>query len=114
MKRTTRSPTVQKLSNSKSVGFRPGEELRIELEDLAAELCRIGSRITVSDILREGVTAYWVHIRAYMRTRARAGNVPRKTAMRIIASALKAHQRGLDASDITRALVQAIEAKARR
>lgn len=113
MKRARCNPTVQKLSNSKSVGFRPGENLRIELEQLSAELCRRGSRITVSDILREGVTAYWIHIRAYMRARARAGNVPRKTAMRIIASALKAHQYGLEPGEITRALRQALEAKAR-
>lgn len=104
MKTITPGPRYEKLSGCKSVGFRPGEELRAELEKLAAELSCSGSILTISDILREGVSAYWLHIRAYMRAKARNRGIPIDVVDRIVAASIRAHQDGLDPQEIDHAL----------
>ncbi len=111
MKTATPGPRYEKLSCCKSVGFRPGEELRAELEKLSAELSCSGSILTISDILREGVSAYWVHIRAYMRAKARQRGIAIEVVDRIVAASIKAHQLGLDPQEIDRALDQALARK---
>jgi hypothetical protein len=113
MKTAAPNPIRKKLSNYKSVGFRPGEHLRAELEKLSEELSSPVSNFTISDILREGVSAFWTHIRAYMR--AKAGNevIPADVVDRIVAAGIRAHQLGLDPNEIDQALGRALDQKSR-
>lgn len=103
--------TANKLSNYKSVGFRPGKRLRAELERLAQELSTPDSSVTISDILRDGVNAYWSHIRAFMRAKARHKGIPDEVVNRIVASGIRAHLLGLNPRDIDHALGHALTQK---
>ncbi len=103
----------KKLSNYKSVGFRPGEQLRAELEKLSEELSSPASILTISEILREGVTVYWSHIRAYMRAKAGRGGLPADVVDRIVTAGIRAHQLGLDLNEIDQALGRALDLKSR-
>ena len=100
-----------RLSSAKSVGFRAGPGLRRELEDLARRLSRPGANVTISDILREGVTAYWPQIRTYIRAQARTAMIDPRTYNSIVAAGTRAHRLGLTAREIKAALTQAIAAK---
>lgn len=99
------------LSSAKSVGFRPGHELRAELDKLAAELSRPGVEVTLSEIIRDGVTAFWPQIRAYVRAKTQTGGLDPALLDRIVAAGTRAHQLGLSAEDIERTLEQALAAK---
>jgi hypothetical protein len=99
------------LSSAKSVGFRPGLELRAELDKLAAELSRPGVEVTLSEIIRDGVTAFWPQIRAYIRAKTQTGGLDPALLDRIVAAGTRAHQLGLSAEDIETTLAQALAAK---
>jgi len=113
MKTFPPEPMRPKLSNYKSVGFRPGEHLRAELEKLSVELSTPASILTISDILREGVTVYWSHIRAYMRAKAGHCDLPTDVVDRIVTAGIRAHQLGLDPTEIDQALGRALDQKSR-
>lgn len=100
-----------RLSSAKSVGFRAGPGLRRELEQLARRLSRPGATVTISDILREGVTAYWPQIRSYIRAQARSAQVDPRTYLSIVAAGTRAHRLGLSPREIKSALDQALAAK---
>ena len=55
-----------KLSSARSLNFRPGPAIREAIEALAAETGR-----NPSDILRDGIAAYWPEIEALNRNLAR-------------------------------------------
>lgn len=57
-----------KLSGSKSIGFRPGA-LRKQLDDLFEELAKQDAGLRLSDLVRDGLTAFWPQIEAYLRAR---------------------------------------------
>lgn len=57
-----------KLSEVPTITFRPGS-LGAKLADLAEELSTESAPITVSDILRDGLTAFWPQIEAYLTAR---------------------------------------------
>lgn len=100
-----------KVSASKSVVFRPGAQLRSDLDQLAAELSRPGADLTISDILRDGVTAFWPQIRSYIRTQAQIGAVNPIALDAIVAAGTRAHQLGLTPAEIEAALETALAAK---
>jgi len=100
-----------RLSSVKSVGFRAGPGLRRELESLARRLSRPGATVTISDILREGVTAYWPQIRSYIRAQARAAAIEPRTYLSIVAAGTRAHRLGLSPREIKAALEQAVSIK---
>jgi hypothetical protein len=102
-----------RLSSAKSVGFRAGPGLRRELEQLARRLSRPGATVTISDILREGVTAYWPQIRSYIRAQARTTMIEPRTYLSIVAAGTRAHRLGLSSREIKSALTQALAAKVR-
>ena len=102
-----------RLSSAKSVGFRAGPGLRRELEHLAHRLSRPGATVTISDILREGVTAYWPQIRSYIRAQARTAKIEPRTYLSIVAAGTRAHRLGLSSREIKSALSQALAAKIR-
>lgn len=102
-----------RLSSAKSVGFRAGPGLRRELEHLARRLSRPGATVTISDILREGVTAYWPQIRSYIRAQARTTMIEPRTYLSIVAAGTRAHRLGLSSREIKSALTQALAAKVR-
>jgi hypothetical protein len=100
-----------RVSSVKSVGFRAGPELRAELERLAGRLSRPGAQITISDILRDGVTAFWPQIRTYIRAQSRTGVIRPRTFASTVSAGTKAHLRGLTLADIRCALSAALSAK---
>lgn len=100
-----------RVSSAKSVGFRAGPELRDELERLAGRLSRPGAQVTISDILRDGVTAFWPQIRTYIRAQSRTGVIRPRTFASIVSAGTKAHLRGLTPADIRSALSAALSAK---
>jgi len=102
-----------RLSSAKSVGFRAGPGLRRELEQLARRLSRPGATVTISDILREGVTAYWPQIRSYIRAQARTTMIEPRTYYSIVAASTRAHRLGLSSREIRSVLTQAVAAKAK-
>jgi hypothetical protein len=102
-----------RVSSAKSVGFRAGPELRDELERLAGRLSRPGAHVTISDILRDGVTAFWPQIRTYIRAQSRTGLIRPRTYASIVSAGTKAHLRGLTPADIRGALSAALSAKTR-
>lgn len=102
-----------RLSSAKSVGFRAGPGLRRELEQLARLLSRPGTTVTISDILREGVTAYWPQIRSYIRAQSRTAMIEPRTYLSIVAAGTRAHRLGLSPREIKSALAQALAAKDR-
>lgn len=108
------NPVIRKISNFKSVGFRPGESLRLELEKLSEELSRPDRKVTISQILREGVTVFWPHIRAYMRAQAKRDSLPPEVVARLVVASIRAHQSGLHPSEIVQALSQALSKKQAR
>jgi len=103
--------TKARLSSAKSVGFRAGPELRSELEHSARLLSRPGAAVTISDILREGVTAFWPQIRIYLRAQARVGGITPRSLTAIRAASTRAHQNGLSLAEIKSALQQALTVK---
>lgn len=105
--------TSRRLSSAKSVGFRAGPELRRELVALARTLSRPGSQVTISDILREGVAAFWPQIRLYVRAQSNASQVPPRAFATIVAAGARAHRHGLTAAEIRVALSEAWQAKRR-
>lgn len=102
-----------RLSSAKSVGFRAGPGLRLELEQLARRLSQRGATVTISDILRMGVTAYWPQIRSYVRAQARTATIEPRTYLSIVAAGTRAHRLGLSPREIKTVLAAAIAAKAR-
>lgn len=70
---TTPAP---KLSMAKAVGFRPGA-LREKLDALSAATGR-----DISDILRDGITAYWPEIEALNTTLGRSASPQEVTKVR--------------------------------
>ena len=107
----TTGKTKPRVSSAKSVGFRAGPELREELESLAERLSRPGAQVTISDILRDGVTAFWPQIRTYIRAQSRSGVIQPRTFASIVSAGTKAHLHGLSPADIRGALSAALSAK---
>lgn len=108
-KHSTSKPTPA--SRAKSVGFRAGSHLRQELESLSRELSTPAHPVTISDILRDGCTAYWPHIHAYMRARVRHRSITPRILAQLITAAVKAHRLGLKPADVERALNTALAAR---
>jgi len=107
----TTTTAKSRVSSAKSVGFRAGPELREELERLAGRLSRPGAQVTISDILRDGVSAFWPQIRTYIRAQSRSGLINPRTFASIVAAGTTAHRRGLTPADIRGALAAAVSAK---
>lgn len=105
--------TKSRVSSAKSVGFRAGPELREELETLAVRLSRPGAHVTISDILRDGVTAFWPQIRTYIRAQSRTGVIRPRTFASIVSAGTKAHLNGLSPADIRVALAAALSPKSK-
>lgn len=75
----TTTVTPEKLSSSATIGFRPGA-LRKKLDDLHADLIQLDSGLKLSDLLRDGLEAFWPQIEAYLRARQRSGLEPARLA----------------------------------
>lgn len=102
---------TDKLSAAKSIVFRAGITLREQLENLAKELSRPNSEVTISDILREGITVFWPQMRAYLRARNAIGSYSPDALARIVAAASKAGEFGLTPEEAIAALEEATTAK---
>ena len=92
------SATREKLSSSKSIGFRPGA-LRGKLDTLYAELQKQDSGLKLSDVVRDGVTAFWPQIEAYLRARQQTNLDPVQLATLTIVCA-KALEHGVTAEQL--------------
>lgn len=102
-----------KLSDGRSISFRPGAVLRSELEKLETE-----TGIRISDQLRAGLTAFWPDISALIRaTGARRVLPPEELAdLRHFAQLCRnARDRGIDpAATLAAALTASLADDARR
>jgi hypothetical protein len=100
-----------KLSSAKSVIFRPGPGLRVDIEALAAELSRDNAKVTISDILREGISVFWPQIRAFLRARSAIGTIPPEDLAKIVDAARSTVELGLTPEEAETALRNALKAK---
>lgn len=98
-----------KLSSAKSVGFRPGA-LRGQLEALLADLQKRDPNARLSDILRDGVTAFWPQIEAFIRARTESRVSPEQLTKIVLVSA-SALQNGMTVDELETAILDAIEEK---
>jgi hypothetical protein len=101
------SPTHEKLSSTKSIGFRPGA-LRGKVDTLYTELLRHDSGLKLSDIIRDGVTAFWPQIEAYLRARQQTHIDPVALAQLTIVCA-KAIEHGVTPAQLEEQLDTLIE-----
>lgn len=99
-----------KLSAAKSLGFRPGP-LREKIEALHADLLKVDPSAKISDILRDGFSAFWPQIEAYTRARQQCTCNPEQLAALTLMCA-HAQTMGLTADDIERTLGDLLAARA--
>jgi predicted DNA-binding protein len=103
---TTTGGETPKLSSARSLNFRPGPAIRAAIDDLAAETGR-----NHSDIIRDGITAYWPEIEALNRNLARNAAPGEVNQLRAwVDSCAAAARQGLDpAAILTDACTAALE-----
>lgn len=94
------------------MSLRTGAALRAALEELANELSTPLAPVTISDIARDGLLAFWPQIRAWHKARAADTSLTADEINRTVAAITKAHQLGLDVADIEAAITNALTAKA--
>lgn len=96
MEPATTTPPPSKLS--KSVGFRANPELRSKIESLAGQTQR-----DISDILRDGVVAFWPEIEALNRQLGRRATTEDVARLRAWMDAgREAHALNIDLADLIR------------
>lgn len=98
-----------KFSSSKSIGFRPGF-LRADLDALLGELQIHDSGLNLSDLVRDGLTAFWPQIAAYLRARQQTKLDPQVLAQMTTICA-KAIEMGLTPAQLEEQLAHLIEQK---
>lgn len=101
-----------KFSHATTISFRPGSDLRDELERLALEIAPAGTDPNISEIVRAGLTNFWPQIRAWHKARHADSGLTSSEIDRSVAAITKAHELGLSVSEIEQAIADALTEKA--
>jgi hypothetical protein len=103
------NPSPEKLSSSKSIGFRPGV-LRGQLDGLFSELAKNDTGLRLSDLVRDGLTAFWPQIEAYLRARQQTKLDPVELS-KVTVVAAKALENGITAEELEGMISDLMEQK---
>jgi hypothetical protein len=102
---------IDKLSATLPFNFRPGPTLAKKVRQLQAEVKRMGGKVELTEIIREGLLANWEHVRTHMLVRHTTAPANAELVTRIVAVANKAIQHGVTADEVESHLSDLLERK---
>lgn len=109
---TSDDQEFEKLSNAKSLGFRPGTRLRGDIAEFLRELKKSGRKVGLSEFLRETLKHFWPQIRTWWMSDTLGVELTSEETSRVLGAIKAAQTYGLTVTELECLITEAVNQKA--